>query len=60
MPDTPTFGRYAEIPVEQMTAEQQAGTSSALASGSLTGEEFLTNPGSIRPRSMSGGGSGLS
>ena len=25
MPDTPTFGRYAEIPVEQMTAEQQAG-----------------------------------
>ena len=25
MPDTPTFGRYAEIPVERMTAEQQAG-----------------------------------
>ena len=25
MPDTPTFGRYAEIPVEKMTAEQQAG-----------------------------------
>jgi 4-carboxymuconolactone decarboxylase len=25
VPDTPTFGRYAEIPVEQMTAEQQAG-----------------------------------
>jgi hypothetical protein len=25
MPDTPTFGRYAEIPVEQMTAEQQTG-----------------------------------
>jgi hypothetical protein len=23
--DTPTFGRYAEIPVEKMTAEQQAG-----------------------------------
>jgi 4-carboxymuconolactone decarboxylase len=25
MPDTPTFGRYAELSVEQMTAEQQAG-----------------------------------
>ena len=25
MPDTTTFGRYAEIPVEQMTAVQQAG-----------------------------------
>ena len=25
MPDTPTFGRYAEIPYEQMTAEQQEG-----------------------------------
>jgi len=25
MPDTPTLGRYAEIPVEQMTPEQQAG-----------------------------------
>jgi hypothetical protein len=25
MPDIPTFGRYAEIPVERMTAEQQAG-----------------------------------
>jgi 4-carboxymuconolactone decarboxylase len=25
MPNTPTFGRYAEITVEQMTAEQQAG-----------------------------------
>ena len=23
MPDTPTFGRYAEIPYEQMTPEQQ-------------------------------------
>jgi hypothetical protein len=23
--DTPTFGRYAEIPVEKMTADQQAG-----------------------------------
>ena len=25
MPETPTFGRYAEIPYEQMTPEQQAG-----------------------------------
>src|SRR5690242_12206942 len=25
MPDTPPFGRYAEIPVDQMTPEQQAG-----------------------------------
>src|SRR5438105_10394670 len=25
MPDTPTFGRYAEIPYEQMTPEQQEG-----------------------------------
>ena len=25
MTDTPTFGRYAELPVEQMTAEQHAG-----------------------------------
>jgi 4-carboxymuconolactone decarboxylase len=25
MPDTPTFGRYTEIPVDQMTAEQREG-----------------------------------
>ncbi len=25
MPDTPTFGRYAEIPHDQMTPEQQEG-----------------------------------
>jgi 4-carboxymuconolactone decarboxylase len=25
MPDTPTFGRYAEIPYDQMTGEQQEG-----------------------------------
>ena len=25
MPDTPTFGRYAEIPYDQMTPEQQEG-----------------------------------
>jgi hypothetical protein len=25
MPKTPTFGRYAEIPYDEMTPEQQAG-----------------------------------
>jgi hypothetical protein len=25
MPETPTFGRYPEIPYEQMTPEQQEG-----------------------------------
>src|SRR5205807_10413350 len=25
MPETPTFGRYAEIPYDEMTPEQQAG-----------------------------------
>ena len=25
MPDTPTFGRYAEIPYDRMTPEQQEG-----------------------------------
>ena len=25
MPDTPTFGRYAEIPFDRMTPEQQEG-----------------------------------
>jgi hypothetical protein len=28
MPDTPTFGRYAEIPYDQMTPEQQEGYNS--------------------------------
>ena len=30
MPDTPTFGRYTEIPYEQMTPEQQEGYRSLL------------------------------
>ena len=30
MPDTPTFGRYAEIPYEQMTPEQQEGYRSVI------------------------------
>jgi len=29
MAETPTFGRYAEIPYEQMTPEQQEGYRSA-------------------------------
>ena len=30
MPETPTFGRYAEIPYEQMSPEQQEGYRSLL------------------------------
>jgi 4-carboxymuconolactone decarboxylase len=30
MPDTPTFGRYAEIPYEQMTPDQQEGYRSVI------------------------------
>jgi 4-carboxymuconolactone decarboxylase len=38
MPDTPTFGRYAEIPYEKMTPEQQAGYNSLMESrGRLPG-----------------------
>jgi hypothetical protein len=39
MPDTPTFGCYTEIAVEEMTAEQQAGYRSMVdgPSGRLPG-----------------------
>ena len=38
MPDTPTFGRYAEIPFEQMTPEQQEGYRAMIESrGGLPG-----------------------
>jgi len=38
MPDTPTFGRYAEIPYDQMTPEQQEGYRSLIeARGRLPG-----------------------
>jgi 4-carboxymuconolactone decarboxylase len=38
MPETPTFGRYAEIPYDQMTPEQQEGYRSLIASrGRLPG-----------------------
>jgi 4-carboxymuconolactone decarboxylase len=30
MPETPTFGRYAEIPYDKMTPEQQEGYHSLL------------------------------
>jgi len=32
MPETPTFGRYAEIPYDQMTPEQQEGYRSLIES----------------------------
>ena len=38
MPETPTFGRYAEIPYDQMTPEQQEGYRSLIESrGALGG-----------------------
>src|ERR1700759_2261877 len=38
MPDTPTFGRYAEIPYDQMTLEQQEGYRSMMETrGGLPG-----------------------
>ena len=38
MPDTPTFGRYAEIPYQQMTPEQQEGYRAMIESrGGLPG-----------------------
>ena len=38
MPETPTFGRYAEIPYEKMTPEQQEGYKAMIASrGRLPG-----------------------
>jgi 4-carboxymuconolactone decarboxylase len=38
MPDTPTFGRYAEIPYDQMTPEQQEGYRSLIETrGALGG-----------------------
>ena len=38
MPETPTFGRYAEIPYDEMTPEQQEGFRSLLETrGALGG-----------------------
>jgi 4-carboxymuconolactone decarboxylase len=47
MAETPTFGRYAEIPYDQMTPEQQEGYRSLLeARGRLSGPNkiYLHNP----------------
>src|SRR5260370_8820855 len=47
MPETPTFGRYAEIPYEQMTPEQQEGYRSLLETrGRLPGPNkiYVHNP----------------
>ena len=42
MPETPTFGRYAEIPYEQMTPEQQD------AYRSLIGQPSQMRAGALR------------
>ena len=47
MSDTPTFGRYAEIPYERMTPEQQDGYNAMLAArGGLPGPAkiWIHNP----------------
>jgi 4-carboxymuconolactone decarboxylase len=47
MPDTPTFGRYAEIPYDRMTPEQQEGYRSLIeARGRLPGPNkiYVHNP----------------
>jgi 4-carboxymuconolactone decarboxylase len=47
MPDTPTFGRYAEIPYDRMTPEQQEGFNSLMESrGRLPGPAkiYVHNP----------------
>src|SRR5256714_14946419 len=47
MPETPTFGRYAEIPYDQMTPEQQEGYRSLLETrGRLPGPNkiYVHNP----------------
>jgi len=47
MPETPTFGRYAEIPVDRMTPEQQEGYKAMMAArGSLPGPNkiWVHNP----------------
>src|ERR1700755_723228 len=47
MPETPTFGRYAEIPVDKMTAEQKEGYQTMMgARGGLPGPNkiWIHNP----------------
>ena len=45
MSETPTFGRYAEIPYDQMTPEQQEGYKAMLEAVSYT---HLTLPTILR------------
>ena len=43
MPETPTFGRYAEIPYDQMTPEQKEGYQAMIeARGRLPGPSGFT------------------
>ena len=47
MPETPTFGRYPEIPYDQMTPEQQEGYRSLIETrGALGGPNkvWVNNP----------------
>ncbi len=47
MPETPTFGRYAELPVDKMSPEQQEGYKAMMAArGSLPGPNkiWIHNP----------------
>ena len=56
MPDAPTFGRYAEIPYDRMTAEQQDGYRALIeARGALGGPNriFVHNPSHSLGRDMS-------
>ena len=41
MPDTPTFGRYAEIPYDQMTPEQQLHFSREIAKASTERDKAI-------------------
>jgi 4-carboxymuconolactone decarboxylase len=58
MSDTPTFGRYAEIPYEQMTPEQQEGYRAMIESrGGLPGPSkiWVHNPGLAKVAGPFGG-----
>jgi hypothetical protein len=47
MPDTPTFGRYTEIPYDRMTPEQQEGYRSLLETGGQLPVQRPLSPGNI-------------
>src|SRR5436190_16443284 len=51
MPETPTFGRYAEIPYDRMTPEQQQAYRSLIETrGRLPGPNkvYVENPGLVK------------